>query len=519
MARLHEYQAKAILQEYGISIPDGIVVDSAEAARETTMQMDGTVVVKAQVWTTNRAAHNLIRFVQTPNEAATATADLLGRRHGNFTIEQVLIEKQATIAQEWYLGLIVDSSARAPVLLLSPVGGSGIEERAADEPATLFRHEVNILTGLRDFEARQLCRQAGITGKSMMQLSLLMMRFYAAARTYEARSAELNPLVVTADGDLMALDARFTIDDYAVARHPELGIEIAREFDHPPTKLEQIAWEVEKHDYRGTFYFIQLLDDFERGGGVIGFHGVGGGGSMLNMDAVQAQGFQIANFVDTSGNPPASKVYRAARIILNQPNIDGYFSGGSGVASQEQYHSARGLVKAFIDTQLNIPAVIRIGGNTEERAIEILHRANRAFPAPVAAFGRDDSPDDCVQHLRDLIDTYTPVSEEALQPTQREVAEEPYQFQTVTGGTVTFDHARCRDCESKICIETCVPQILSLEKDVPVLNITPEAARRGGCTECLACEVECYFLGNKGGVVHLPITGLDDSEAADADID
>jgi succinyl-CoA synthetase beta subunit len=132
------------------------------------------------------------------------------------------------------------------------------------------------------------------------------------------------------------------MDDYSVGRHRELEIEFVGEFDHPPTALEQIAWQVEKDDYRGTFYFIQMLEDFERGQGVIGFHGAGGGGSMINMDALLAQGFQIANYVDTSGNPPASKVYRAARIILQQKNIDGYFAGGSGVASQEQYHSARG---------------------------------------------------------------------------------------------------------------------------------------------------------------------------------
>ena len=121
--------------------------------------------------------------------------------------------------------------------------------------------------------------------------------------------------------------------------------------------------------------------DFRKGERVIGFHGAGGGGSMMNMDALFARGFKIADFVDTSGNPPASKVYRAARIILSQPGIDGYYAGGSGVASQEQFNTARGLVKAFMDDQLNVPAVIRVGGN-----------ARRSRPSPFWSAPTERSP-------------------------------------------------------------------------------------------------------------------------------
>jgi len=142
--------------------------------------------------------------------------------------------------------------------------------------------------------------------------------------------------------------------------------------DRPQTELERIAYAVEEGDYRGTFYFIQMVEDFAKGEGVVGFHGAGGGGSMMSMDAVINEGFRIANFVDTSGNPPASKVYRAARIILSQGPIDGYFGSGSGVASQEQFHSARGLVKAFLEEPLMAPTVIRLGGNAEDKAVEIL---------------------------------------------------------------------------------------------------------------------------------------------------
>jgi succinyl-CoA synthetase beta subunit len=125
---------------------------------------------------------------------------------------------------------------------------------------------------------------------------------------------------------------------------------------------------------------------------------------MMSMDAVIALGYRIANFVDTSGNPPASKVYRAAKIILSQSGIDGYFASGSGVASQEQFHSARGLVKAFMEEPLRIPAVIRLGGNAEEKAIEILERSQSYIPAPLEGYGKDDSPGFCAERLNALIE-------------------------------------------------------------------------------------------------------------------
>jgi succinyl-CoA synthetase beta subunit len=510
MARLHEYQGKAILQQFGIPVPKGAAVETPGEARALAIGIGAPVVIKAQVWVTGRAGQNLIHFAKTPDEVEKIARGLLGRQVGNFRVERLMVEEQVAIQREFYIGVIIDDQSRAPVVIFSSVGGSGIEEIAHQHPDKIARRTVDIHAGLREFEARDLAREAGIEGKLLLQLGSFMPKFYAAARKYEVRSAEINPLALTANGDLLALDARFTIDDYAVYRHPDLGIEIAREFDRPPTALEKIAWEVEKNDYRGTFYFIQMETNFRKGEGVIGFHGAGGGGSMMNMDALFGAGFKIANFVDTSGNPPASKVYRAARIILSQQGIDGYYAGGSGAASQEQFHTARGLVKAFMDEPLTVPAVIRIGGNKEEEAIAILERANSALAAPLEAYGRDDAPEKCVDRLKTLVQGYVPVADipvrEGYEP------REPYTFETITGGTITYDHALCRDCESKACVKTCVPQILSLDGDVPVLNITREEAKRGGCIECLACEVECYFLGNRGGRIFLPIEGLEERE-------
>jgi succinyl-CoA synthetase beta subunit len=512
MAKLHEHQGKALLAQFGIPVPRGQVARTPEEAHAAAAAIGEPVVVKAQVWVTGRAGQGAIRFASDPAGAAAAAADMLGMVIGNFPVDAVLVEAKLAIAQEFYAGVIVDDQARAPVVIFSSRGGTGIEEIAREFPDSVARHKVDIRLGLRDFEGRELARQTGITGKLLLKLGDVLVRLYDAARSYDARAAEINPLVVCEDGQIMAADCRFTVDDNAVYRHKDLDIPIARELDRPPTPLEHIAWAVERGDYRGTFFFIQMAQGFHKGEGVIGFHGAGGGGSMMSMDAVQAQGLQIANFVDTSGNPPASKVYRAARIILSQPGLDGYFASGSGVASQEQFHSARALVKAFMQEPLTVPAVIRLGGNAEEQAIAILERAAAALPAPLEAYGKDDSPDFCAARLRELITGYTPPA--AVAAPARPEPQAPYSFETVTGGTVTLDHARCRDCAHKVCIERCAPQILTEQDGVPVLAITPQEAKRGGCVECLACEVDCYFEGNQGGYVRLPIEGLADYRAS-----
>jgi len=178
------------------------------------------------------------------------------------------------------------------------------------------------------------------------------------------------------------------------------------------------------------------------------------------------------------------------------------------VASQEQFHSARGFVKAFLEEHLDIPVVIRLGGNAEDKAVEILERLNGRIPAPVEGYKKDDTPEFCAQRLDALIKAGE-LRDVAL-PRPRPTPQRPYSFDTVTGGTVTYDHAVCATCENKVCVKECVRNILTLnEEGLPVLNISPEDAKKGRCSECLACEIECLFHGAGGGYVHLPIPGLD----------
>ena len=509
MARLAEFQGKQVLAAAGIAVPRGEVARTPAEAASAAGRLGGSVLVKAQAWTTGRAGKGLIRFVESVEDAEQAAAAILATQVGDFPVTEVLVEERVAVKAERYAGIILDDRRRCPVLLISAHGGTGIEETAREHPDAVAELPLDVVEGLPQHAARELWRRVAVHGEEQRKLADACVRLAGVARQVEARAAEINPLVFTDDGRVVALDCRITVDDAAVFRHPELGIEVARELGHPPTPLERIAWDVEKDDYRGTFYFLQMRDGFSRGQKVVAFHGAGGGGSMMGMDAQARHGFVVANFCDTSGNPPASKVYRAARILLSQPGVDGYFGTGSGVASQEQFHSARGLVKAFLEEPLAVPAVVRLGGNGEEKAIEILTGFTKGLGVPVECYGKDTPVDTCAQRLSELIARSTATAARLPQREPRATVK-PYTFATPTG-EITYDHAVCARCESKACVPACVPQILKLSEDgMPVLNVTLEEARRGRCTECLACEVDCRALGAGGGHVRLPVPGLDD---------
>src|SRR6266700_2380371 len=399
MARLHEYQGKAILAANGLKIPRGRAASTVDEAVATAKELGGEVVVKIQAWTTGRAGIGGVGFAKNPDDVRAHAARMLSMKVGQFPVEAVLVEEKIDIDREFFLSFAIDDAARAPVIIFAAGGGTGIEERAG----STHRIPCDVNQGPVDSAVNEAVASSGLSPKRAMQLADSIRKLFAAARAVEARSLEINPLVLTKDGEFVAADCRITIDDYAVARHPDLGIEIAREFDHTPTALEYVAYAVEQNDHRGTFYFAQLATAAPKHSkGLVGFHGAGGGGSMMSMDAIVNAGFTIANFTDTSGNPSASKVYRASRIILAQPALVGYFGSGSGVASQEQYWSAYGLAKAFWELDLDIPAVIRLGGNTEDRAVDILHRMSTLLRAAIEGYRKTDTPAFIAAHFSEL---------------------------------------------------------------------------------------------------------------------
>ena len=510
MSKLFEYQGKTLLKEGGFKIPESIIIKSVDDA-ENVFKEIGTGVLKAQVFTTGRAALGLVKFPETLEELRSLISEMLSQSIKGYKIETLLYEEKLDIKQEYFAGITLASGKSSPTLVFSSRGGSGIEEIATKYPRSVFFLDINPDKIPLPFELIPLLKDTGISGKTLNLLSSTLISLVKTAIKTEAKSLEINPLVLTEKGQIIAADCHMTVDDYAVFRHPEFGIEIARELGHPPTELEKIAYAVEKDDYRGTFYFIQLEDNFKKGDGVLGFHGAGGGGSMMSMDALQKFGYKVANFCDTSGNPPASKIYRAAKIILSQKNIDGYFGSGSGVASQEQFYSARGIVKALRELNPEIPVVFRLGGNGEERAIKILEDYTKDLRSVVLCYGKDTSVSECAVEMNRLIENKNSTNQNSALKSignNRNLISD-YSFKTVTNGTVGFNYALCISCTSKVCISECQGGILEEKNGVPVLNISKEEAAKGKCTECLACEVECFAHGNGGGRIDLPIPGLD----------
>ena len=503
MARLHEYQGKALLKQHGIEVPRGALATSPEEARRAAEAIGGRTILKVQAWITGRKAKGGVVFAENPDDAAVQARRLLGMSFGNFPVQEVLLEEALQIADELFVSVSIDDATQAPVLLLDLSGGSGIEDRAE----TVARIPIDLRAGLDTEAVRKVVDRSAIKSSLKEAVVATVAKLAQIARQYEARSLEINPLVTTSDGRIVAADCRMTIDDYAVFRHPELEIEIARELDHPPTELERIAYKVEEADHRGTFYFAQLpTDGASRSKGLIGFHGAGGGGSMMSMDAVSRAGFTLANFCDTSGNPSAAKVYRAARIILAQPGIVGYFGSGSGVASQEQYHSAYGIAKAFIELKLDIPAVVRLGGNSEDRAVEVMQVAARLSGAAIEGFRKDDTPAHCAERFAMLVEKNFG---RTWLPRPRNIPEfvgQSYNF-PINGGRVWIDHVRCDVSVTELVVQNS-SGLLKSENGLPVLAISPEEAASKD-SELIALEIECRRAGARVVFVDLPITGID----------
>jgi len=505
MARLHEHQGKAILAANGFKIPRGRAALNADDAVAAAKEFGGEVVIKIQAWTTGRARIGGVAFAKKPDEALAHAKRMLAMKVGQFPVEAVLVEEKIDVDREFFLSFAIDDAARAPVIIFAAGGGTGIEDRAT----STRRIPCDVNRGPLGSAVDEAVARSGLSQAHANQLAESIRKLFAAARSVEARSLEINPLVLSKSREFVAADCRITIDDYAVVRHPELGIEIAREFDHPPTPLERIAYAVEQNDHRGTFYFAQLATTAPKGSkGLVGFHGAGGGGSMMSMDAIVNAGFTIANFTDTSGNPSASKVYRAARIILAQPDLVGYFGSGSGVASQEQYWSAYGLAKAFWELDLDIPAVIRLGGNTEDRAVDILHRMSKLLRAPVEGYRKSDTPATIAARFAELVAEAKDAKWKPRMPrAPKFVRNSSATTLAVKNGRVWIDTAQW--LQIRPVVETHSGGLIVDREGAPAAAL-PSGEFATKDSELLACDVECRLAGIEGFYLELDIPGLDE---------
>jgi succinyl-CoA synthetase beta subunit len=409
MARLFEYQGKQLLKASKMPVPQGEVATTPEQARSIAEKLGKPVAIKAQIWAGGRGKAGGIQFAQTPAEAEEVARRLLGSQIKNLKVEKVLVEEKLDIDKEYYVGVIIDASreVRAPVVMFSTLGGMDIE---SVPPEKISQMTVDVLRGLRLYDALNLAVQLQVPNKLLPAVGQAIMSLFQTFKTSDCRTAEINPLIVTKDGRVLAGDCRMAIDDSSVYRHPELEINVARESPTPPTELDEIAWAIEEGDLRGTAYIAQMVPEI-KGLGYVGYHGIGGGGAILGVDALNRQGLKIANYADTSGNPPASKVYRAAKVIFSQPGIEGYMLGGFIVANQEQWHHAHGVVKALreeLPKRPGFPCVLLLCGNKEKEALEILREGTKDLPGRIEIYGSEKVYETqfLAQRMRALIEEY-----------------------------------------------------------------------------------------------------------------
>jgi succinyl-CoA synthetase beta subunit len=392
MAKFFEYQGKEIFKKSGIPIPEGMVVKSPQEARQAAEKLAKPVVVKAQVWAGGRGKSGAVKFADTPDEAEAAARAILGMQVKGLEVKQVLVEEKLDIAQEFYAGVIINSAqeVRGPVLMFSPAGGMDIESVPEDKIAVM---NVDVIKGIMPYDTLNLVSSMGVKGKTLRPIADVVFKLFKAFQQMDCRTLEINPLVLTRDGKVLAADCRMAIDDQALFRHPELGIKIGREFLKEPTDFDLTAWSFEESDFRGTSYVAQMAEPQEVAkGGYVGYHGIGGGAAMLGMDALNKVNLKVADYADTSGNPTASKVYRVVKLIMSIPGIEAYFLAGFMMANQEQWHHAHGIVKALreeLPKRPGFPVVLLLCGNKESESQQILKEGLAGLDARIEIYDRE----------------------------------------------------------------------------------------------------------------------------------
>ncbi|MEP6905380.1 MAG: ADP-forming succinate--CoA ligase subunit beta [Gemmatimonadales bacterium] len=351
---LHEYQAKEIFRAAGIPIPPGEVATTAEEAERIARQFGGTVVVKAQVHAGGRGKAGGVKLAKTPEEAREVAERILSLTIKGLPVQKVLVTPAAEIATEAYAGVIVDRASKRAVFMVSPAGGIDIEEVAAKTPDKILRHAVDPRYGLRTYEAMQLgfflyqdVKQARAAAKIMQQL-------YSAFLSSGASLAEINPLVTTPGGYVIALDAKMVVDDNELDRHPEIGA-LRDESSEDPSEVEA---------RKANLTFIKL-------DGNVGCVVNGAGLAMATMDLVKYYGGEPANFLDIGGSSNPEKVVSALKIITSDPSVKAIlFNIFGGITRTDDV--ANGIVTATKLNPLNVPIVIRLTGTNEEIAVKIL---------------------------------------------------------------------------------------------------------------------------------------------------
>jgi succinyl-CoA synthetase beta subunit len=351
---IHEYQAKEIFRAHGIPIPPGDVATTPAEAEEIARRFGGTVVVKAQVHAGGRGKAGGVKLAKTPEEARDVASRILGMQIKGLTVEKVLVTPAADIATEAYAGIIVDRASKKPVFMVSPAGGIDIEQVAAETPEKIMRLPVDVRYGLRMYQAMELGFFLYTDVKQVRAAARIMQELYAAFMESGASLAEINPLVTTPDGEVLALDAKMVVDDNELDRRPSIAA-LRDESAEAPSEVDA---------RKANLTFIKL-------DGNVGCVVNGAGLAMATMDLVKYYGGEPANFLDIGGSSNPQKVVDALRIITSDPNVKAIlFNIFGGITRTDDV--ANGIVTATKENPLKVPIVIRLTGTNEEIAVKIL---------------------------------------------------------------------------------------------------------------------------------------------------
>jgi succinyl-CoA synthetase beta subunit len=351
---IHEYQAKELLRREGVPIPPGEVARTPDEAAALARQFGGTVVIKAQVHVGGRGKAGGVKLAKSPAEAKDVAAKILALHIKGLPVEKVLVTPAADIAREAYVGIIVDRAAKKPVFMVSPAGGIDIEEVAATTPEKILKLPIDTRYGLMPFQASMLGFFLYDDIKLVRQAAKIMQGLYAAFMKHGCSIAEINPLVVTPNDEVLALDAKMVIDDNELDRRPEIAA-LRDETSEEPSEVQA---------RKANLTFIKLE-------GNVGCVVNGAGLAMATMDLVKYYGGDPANFLDIGGSSNPEKVVNALRIITADKNVKAIlFNIFGGITRTDDV--ANGIVSATKQNPLKVPIVIRLTGTNEEIAMKIL---------------------------------------------------------------------------------------------------------------------------------------------------
>ena len=367
--KIHEYQGKAILAPFGVPVPRGEMTTSAAEAGAIARRLGGSVaVVKAQIHAGGRGKGGGVKVVKSPEEAEKVAAQILGMQlvthqtgPAGQKVGRILVEEGLQIKRELYFGMLIDRATQSPVLMASSAGGMDIEEVAEKTPHLIIKEYVNPGVGLTGFQARKLAFGIGLEGAQIGQAVKLLQSLYTAFIASDASLVEINPLIVTADGNLLALDAKVTFDDNAMFRHKDFPA--LRDTD------EEDPLEVEASKY--SLNYIRL-------DGTIGCMVNGAGLAMATMDIIKLAGGEPANFLDVGGGANAEQIKNAFRILMADKNVKGVLINIFGGILRCDV-LAEGLIAAVRDLAVTVPIVIRMEGTNVEQGKAMLASSGLNF--------------------------------------------------------------------------------------------------------------------------------------------